>query len=120
MCAACGAIVFQRSAGRGTQRNASSSRPRPGMARKNDKKRRKREWEEEIESEKGNGGGDGVSNNASFMVLLCCVRKQIIECGGGSRMRHKIRQSSASRDESRRGEERERERKSKEESERGI
>ena len=60
------------------------------------------------ESEKGNGDGDGVSNNASFMVLLCCVRKQIIECGGGgrggTRMRHKIRQSSASRDESRRGE----------------
>ena len=45
-------------------------------------------------------------------MVLCCVRKQIIECGEkkeregerGSRMRHKIRQSSASRDESRRGE----------------
>ena len=51
-------------------------------------------------------------------MVLCCVRKQIIECGEkkeregerGSRMRHKIRQSSASRDESRRRRERERER----------
>ena len=95
MCAACGAIVFQRSAGRGTQRNASSSRPAgrgrgwPVKMTKRGEKGNGRKRERE--SEKGNG--DGVSNNASFMVLLCCVRKQIIECGagGGSRMRHKIR-----------------------------
>ena len=77
--------------------------------------------EREGESEKGNGGGDGVSNNASFMVLLCCVRKQIIECGAAAGPGCGIKFARVRPRVTNRGEERERaKRRASVESETGI
>ena len=91
MCAAFHYCLLER---RGPQDDAAERLLKSGTrrARKNDKRRRKTGKDGRREGGRGHGPAaamDGVSNNASFMVLLCCVRKQIIECGERRRERER-------------------------------
>ena len=63
-------IVFRDAAAKRLFKRLSGPREEPIKMTKRGEKRKGRA-----------SNCDGVSNNASFMVLCCCVRKQIIECG---------------------------------------